>query len=92
MKLEEYIIEPELLKTMSVRLTRMRTGLRDVALEQHRPDALFLEEDISDVTVLAEMMKKATSKVKSTRRTHTSENSSRTRRQCPGTGARIRNR
>ena len=56
MKIEDYIIEPERLKNMGQRLTRIRSDLRDVALEQHRQDALFLEEDIHDVTVLAAKM------------------------------------
>jgi len=30
--------------------------LRDEALEKHRQDALWLEQDIHDVTVLAEKM------------------------------------
>ena len=41
---------------MGQRLTRIRSDLRDVALEQHRQDTLFLEEDIHDVTVLAAKM------------------------------------
>ena len=53
MKIEDYIIEPDQLKTLGVKLTKMRKNIRDVALEQHRQDALFLEEDIHDVTVLA---------------------------------------
>jgi hypothetical protein len=36
MKLEDYIIDPDLLKTMGVKLTRFRKKLRDQALEKHR--------------------------------------------------------
>ena len=36
MKLEDYIIDPDVLKTMGVKLTRFRKKLRDQALEKHR--------------------------------------------------------
>ena len=58
MKLEDYIIDPEQLKSLGTRLTKLRKALRDLALEKHRQDALWLEEDINDVTVLAEKMQR----------------------------------
>ena len=58
MKLEEYIIDPEQLEPLGTRLTKLRKALRDLALEKHRQDALWLEEDINDVTVLAEKMQR----------------------------------
>ena len=36
MKLVDYIIDPDVLKTMGVKLTRFRKKLRDQALEKHR--------------------------------------------------------
>ena len=36
MKLDDYIIDPDVLKTMGVKLTRFRKKLRDQALEKHR--------------------------------------------------------
>jgi len=56
MKLEDYIIDPEQLKSLGQRLTKLRKALRDLALEKHRQDALWLEKNINDVTVLAEKM------------------------------------
>ena len=56
MKLEDFIIDRETLKNLGERLTDIRLGLREKALELHRLDALWLEEDIHDVTVLAEKM------------------------------------
>ena len=58
MKLEDYIIDPEQLKSLGTRLTKLRKALRDLALEKHRQDALWLEEDINDVTALPEKMQR----------------------------------
>ena len=49
-------MDPDILKTLGVKLTKFRKKLRDEALEKHRQDALWLEQDIHDVTVLAEKM------------------------------------
>ena len=53
MKIEDYAIDADTLKSLGVKLTKFRKTLRDDALEKHRQDALWLEEDIHDVTVLA---------------------------------------
>ena len=53
MKIEDYAIDANMLKILGVKLTNFRKTLRDDALEKHRQDALWLEEDIHDVTVLA---------------------------------------
>ena len=87
MEIEEYIIEQERLKTLGVRLTKMGKDLRDVALEQHRQDALFLNKDINDVTVLAAKMNRGYFRVKKPRRMPSSETSRWKRRPCRSIGA-----
>ena len=56
MKREDYMLDQETLMAYGQRLTKIRKGLREKALELHRHDALWLEVEIHEVTVLAEKM------------------------------------
>ena len=56
MKRHEFILDSETLKGIGVKLTTFRKKLRETALEMHRQDALWLEEDINDITILADRM------------------------------------
>ena len=56
MKKEEYVIDTQTLKNLGETITKFRKKLREKALEEHRKDAIEMEEDIHDITVLAERM------------------------------------
>ena len=56
MKREDYMLDQETLMAYGQRLTKIRKGLREKALELHRQDAIFLEVELQEVTVLAEKM------------------------------------
>ena len=56
MKKQDYAIDVEVSRTLGMTLTKFRKKLRDEALKMHEEDALWLEEDINNVTVLAERL------------------------------------
>ena len=56
MKKEDYALDVQKSKSLDQTLTKFRKELRDLALEKHKQDALWLEQDINNITVLADRL------------------------------------
>ena len=56
MKKVDYALDVDELKNLGVTISKFRTKLRDLALEMHKKDALWIEVEIHDITVMADRM------------------------------------
>ena len=49
-------MDAETSKSLGIKITKFRNKIRETALKMHKQDALWLEEDINTITILADRM------------------------------------